>query len=72
MLMSAENWHGKVLPLTKHCGARPSLLYSQFGGWFYKCPKCGVRSEANKYLIEARKIWNKMVEEENGKSIRDQ
>ena len=51
----------KFLPCV--CGYnRRSHLITRTGE-FYECQKCGIQSPEGKNETEAKKLWNKMIEE---------
>ena len=59
-----DNPRVKLLPCT--CG-RKQIGSAWWDGetymWFYQCPNCGKRAPSHKMQNEARKLWNKMIEE---------
>lgn len=51
------------------CGGKPHEMFridfgdSDDSGYIYTCPNCGLKSEAARTHIGAKREWNRMIEE---------
>lgn len=52
----------KLLPCI--CGCNRRRTWYTYGGQYYECKKCGKKSAVGKSCVEAKRLWNKMIEQE--------